>query len=84
MRTITYITLSESELNELVESSARKAIELYQQSEGWSINSDDIITPAEAARILNISLPTVYSLLKQGKIPSKKRGKKIFIRRSEL
>lgn len=45
---------------------------------------DTAISIVEAARILGISRSTLYILIKQGRLPTRKLGKRSLILRSEL
>ena len=44
----------------------------------------DILTPRETAKILRVSMNTMYKLLKENKIKSVKLGVKYIIKREDL
>lgn len=45
---------------------------------------DEILDVREAAELLNLSIPTVYSKVSKKEIPCMKRGKKLHFSRNEL
>jgi excisionase family DNA binding protein len=46
--------------------------------------SEDLLTIAQAAKFLNLSVPTIYSKVSRAEIPVNKRGKRLYFYRSEL
>jgi len=50
-----------------------------------NISSDnELLTIQDAANFLNLSVPTIYSLVSQSKIPVNKRGKRLYFSKIEL
>jgi len=45
---------------------------------------DELLTIQDAATFLNLSVPTIYSLVSQSKIPVNKRGKRLYFSKIEL
>lgn len=48
------------------------------------MNTDEFLTPAEAAKLLRVTRRTVYNWLKEGKLPAVQFGRGWRIRRADL
>ena len=46
--------------------------------------TDDLLTIAEAAKFLNLSIPTLYGKVSRKLIPVNKQGKRLYFYKSEL
>jgi excisionase family DNA binding protein len=80
-----YVFCSEQELKELVKASVKDAIQKAQSI--WQTSQEDkdeILNATQAAKLLNIAKPTLYSKTSKQEIPFFKRGKKLLFRKSEL
>ena len=47
-------------------------------------NNEEVLTPAEVARLLRLGRATTYALLRSGQIPSVRLRKKILVPRAAL
>ena len=47
-------------------------------------NQKDLLTPREAAEVLNLALPSIYSKVSRGELPNMKRGGRLYFSRAEL
>ena len=81
---IKYVFCSEQELKELVKASVKDAIQKAQSIWQTSQEQDEILNANQAAKLLNIAKPTLYSKTSKQEIPFFKRGKKLLFRKSEL
>src|SRR5687768_13534004 len=45
---------------------------------------DELLTVTEAARFLNLSIPTIYGKVSRNEIPVNKQGKRLYFYKSEL
>jgi excisionase family DNA binding protein len=79
-----YVFCSEQELKELVKASVKDAIQKAQSIWQTSQEQDEILNANQAAKLLNIAKPTLYSKTSRQEIPFFKRGKKLLFRKSEL
>lgn len=61
------ITLTEKEFEDIITDAIKKALDEYK-----NIGSNNYMTRKETAKMLHISLPTLYSYTKNGTIPHKK------------
>lgn len=48
------------------------------------MNETDLLTTKEAAEKLGISLPRIHQLVSDGRLPSIKMGRDLFIRKTDL
>lgn len=77
-----YIFIQESELRDLVSESIRKELESFKPVP--ASNESELITRTEAARLLDISLPTLNAYSKDGRIKSYRIGSRIRYKRDEV
>lgn len=61
-----------------------KQLQLQFNSQINLTPQDQLLNIQEAAELLNLAVPTVYSLVSRREIPHMKRGKKLFFGREEL
>lgn len=47
-------------------------------------NSDELLTVQDTAKFLNLSVPTIYSLISKGELPVMKRSKRCYFSKQEL
>jgi excisionase family DNA binding protein len=79
--TITQITPSELEL--LIENCVKKAVSTLSNDISRG-GEPHLLTIKQAADFLTLSVPTLYGLVSQLKIPVSKRGKRLYFSRQEL
>lgn len=58
--------------------------ELMNRLSNNSIGKDQLMTVTETAEFLNLSVPTIYTLVHKGAIPTNKKGKRLYFLQSEL
>lgn len=58
--------------------------ELLAKISGNGIDQDKLLTVTETAEFLNLSVPTIYSLVHHGVLPNNKKGKRLYFLKSEL
>lgn len=57
---------------------------LILQSNAPEQQADELLTVQQAAKLLNLATPTVYSLISKGKLPYMKQSKRVYFSRTEL
>ena len=77
------ILTSKSELECLINSSVRKAIN-EQKIESDNHKQDKILSIQEATIFLNLAKQTIYGFTSKNEIPFIKRGKKLYFRKLDL
>ncbi len=84
METITFeqLPLAVAELSNKLENIERLLLENRKQQS--SEQSENFLTIQEAAELLNLSVPTIYSKVSRGELPVMKRSKRLYFSRSEL
>lgn len=63
----------------LKENQQEKTIPVIRQPD-----PDQLLTISEAAQILHLSVPTMYSKVSKGELPVMKRGKRLYFSKKEL
>lgn len=58
--------------------------DLLLESQKVPPNHSDLLTIRQAAELLSLSVPTLYTKVSQGKIPVNKRGKRLYFSKDEL
>ena len=58
--------------------------QLLLQGNNQPPETDDLLTISEAARFLNLSIPTIYGKVSRRVIPVNKQGKRLYFYKSEL
>jgi excisionase family DNA binding protein len=61
-----------------------RLIELFENSPTSEVQADQVLTIKEAAKLLTLSVPTLYGLVSNSKIPYSKPGKRLYFSRLEL
>jgi excisionase family DNA binding protein len=74
------IQISKSDLQTLVGA----AISDYFKSNPTPGNDESLMTIAEAAKFLNLAIPTVYGKVSKKEIPFHKSGKRLYFVKKEL
>lgn len=69
-----------SKLQDKLNDIEKLLLEGHQQTK----ESDDLLTIKDAARFLNLSVPTIYSKVCRKEIPVNKQGKRLYFYKSEL
>ena len=80
-----YVFCSEIELQELISTSIKDAIQKAQSI--WQTNQEEqeeILNADQAAKLLKIAKQTLYSKTSRQEIPFMKRGKKLIFKKSDL
>lgn len=57
---------------------------LLQQKAEPQPEADQLLTIQQAAQLLNLSVPTIYSLVSRAEVPVNKRGKRLYFSKQEL
>jgi excisionase family DNA binding protein len=52
--------------------------------QGRAGNEEEILTIQEAAEFLSLTVPTMYSKVSKGELPSCKRGKRLYFSKTDL
>ncbi len=58
--------------------------DLLREAKTPAIKQDQLLTISEAAKFLNLSVPTIYGKVSRQEIPVNKQGKRLYFYRSEL
>lgn len=85
MEDVLFTQLRLHDLEEIIQTSIRKILDEYlpkNQVQHSSIS--DLLNIDEAATLLNLAKPTIYSLVSTANIPNMKKGKKLYFSRHEL
>lgn len=61
-----------------------KQLLLSERTKRITEQENDIIGIKEAARFLNIAVPTIYSKVSKSELPVMKRGKRLYFSRTDL
>ena len=88
METNITITITVEELKHLVTECVDSAVKsafndkrhLFEVKEP----EDDLMNVQEVAAFLRLAMPTIYSKVKMGELPYKKRGKRLYFSRKEI
>ncbi|MEM1136399.1 MAG: helix-turn-helix domain-containing protein [Bacteroidota bacterium] len=76
----------ESIIESAIESKLRECLTnplIFSDSKNTE-DSDEFLNAKEAARFLNVRIPTIYSKVSKSEIPVMKRGNKLFFSKKEL
>jgi predicted DNA-binding transcriptional regulator AlpA len=82
MSEIIIMTITKTEIHQLVESAVLKA--LNQKSSNQKSDQDSFLGVDEAASFLGIAKATLYGKCSKLMVPHFKQGKKLYFRQSEL
>jgi excisionase family DNA binding protein len=72
------VTMLTKEVSEL------KSLLINRQEKTSTIEPEKLLTIQEAARFLNLSVPTIYSKVSKGELPVMKRSKRLYFSSTEL
>lgn len=82
------VLLSPIRLNELeilIQNSVERALKAHQpQQVVPAEKTEQLLTIQEAAKFLNLTVPTIYSKVSKGELPFMKRGKRLHFSSTEL
>lgn len=78
-----FTTLSVTELELLISSSIEKALDNLELSNN-NAQKEELITRKEAAKVLNVSLPTIDRLAREQHFPTYKIGSSTRFKRKEV
>ncbi|MBE0647540.1 MAG: helix-turn-helix domain-containing protein [Bacteroidales bacterium] len=81
MNVVQIESLTVQELKKLVEDIVASYVTVSQPDKN---NSEDLLTRPEVATLLKISLVTLNSWTKQGKVPSYRIGSRVYYKRCEI
>ena len=80
---LTPIRLNELEI--LIQNSVERAMKAHQsQKVDTTTPPEQLLTIQEAAKFLNLSVPTIYSKVSKGELPVMKRSKRLYFSSIEL
>jgi excisionase family DNA binding protein len=83
MTDILFTPLRLDEMETLIERSCRKVINEHKNVDSV-IDEDKFIGIKDAAKLLNLTVPSVYTMVHKRQIPFYKRRQKLYFKRSEL
>ncbi len=72
------------QLQESQSRTERMVVELLSKFSGNGTDQEKLLTVTETAEFLNLSVPTIYSLVHQGVLPNNKKGKRLYFLQSEI
>ena len=81
------IQLTTEELQDIINESVKKALIEHENSQTKKSENDeekDLINVKEAAELLDLTIPTIYSKVSRGQLPFKKNAKRLYFSRKEL
>lgn len=83
MKEIRIVQMNPEELKELIHSSVKEILNEFKE-ELRPKEPDELLSRKQAAKLLQISLTTIYHWMRDDKIKYYKKGNKVYFRRSEL
>ena len=80
------IVMTSVNLNSFIERVANRTVQLLlQKNEQQPAQpQEQFLTIKQAAEILNLTVPTLYSKVSKGELPVMKRGKRLYFSKQEL
>jgi excisionase family DNA binding protein len=78
-----FISLPKEELQTLMIDCFTACLKLYEPNTFNSLESD-LLTITQAGEVINLTVPTIYSLVSKKMIPHNKKGKRLYFLKSEL
>jgi excisionase family DNA binding protein len=83
---ITFENLPETvgQIQKSQERTEKMVSDLIMKLSGGTPGHDKLMTVTEAAAFINLSVPTIYSLVHKGAIPTNKKRKRLYFLQSEL
>lgn len=79
------VQLDSEQLSNLIQSSVRKVLkETTPKTATPTEQPEQLLTIAEAAEFLSLTVPTMYSKVSKNEIPVMKRSKRLYFSRTEL
>lgn len=84
METITFENLPKAVTNLTREIGEIKELLLKKHEQQLTPQSEQFLTIQEAAKLFNLTVPTMYSKVSKGELPVMKRGKRLYFSRNEL
>lgn len=83
MQSVNIITLTEQQLQHIVESAVKRGIERYVEQQVGP-TSEQLLTRADVMKLLNISPATLNTYIRTGELPARKIGKRVMFMYSEI
>ena len=77
------VQLDSEQLSNLIQSSVRKVLKEILLVEPTN-QPEQLLTIREAAELLSLTVPTMYSKVSKGELPVMKRSKRLYFSRTEL
>jgi len=77
------LQLNSTEFAKIVEESVRKVMK-ERELEGPETPTEQLYTARDAAKFLNLTVPTIHNKANKGEIPYMKRSKRLYFSRNEL
>ncbi|THD66827.1 DNA-binding protein [Robertkochia marina] len=71
-------------INSIAERVSKNILKDLEGITSTSEPSDQILTAEEAAKFLNLQLPTIYSKVSRGELPVMKNGKRLYFSKADL
>ncbi len=84
---MTIIQLTTEELKEIIHQSIKQALKEHQETEIKDTTNNekkDLLNVKEAAKFLDLTVPTIYSKVSRGELPSMKKAKRLYFSKKEL
>lgn len=84
---MTILQLDSEQLRNLIQSSVRQVLnEISSQTKTHFEQSEELLTVSEAAELLALSVPTIYSKVSKGELPSCKApgSKRLYFSKTDL
>jgi len=81
---LTFEQLPEAVTNLTQEVSELKRLLIEKQEQPTTDQLEQLLTVQEAAKFLNLTVPTIYSKVSKGELPVMKRGNRLYFSSTEL
>lgn len=81
MQAVTITQITASEFEALIENSIKK---ILSSQSSQTEKADELLTVEGAAKLLSLSVPTIYGLISKGQLPVMKRSKRCYFSKSEV
>lgn len=81
------IQLTTEELQSIINKSVKQALKEHQETQVNTTEKNeekDLLNVKEAAELLDLTIPTIYSKVSRGQLPFKKNAKRLYFSRKEL
>lgn len=78
------VTMTRRQLKRLVYDAVLLALQANEKQEAAKESKPEFLTVREAAKFLDLSVPTIYSKVSHQKLPFVKRGKRLYFSKGKL